>query len=116
MIGIVSKLIARRLIAAIPILLLVSALLFCVLRVLPVDPAAMSLPPSATIAEIEAQRREMGLDRPLALQYLIWLQRALHGEFGRSIHYSRNAGALVAETLPPTLDLASPARPIPGPR
>src|SRR6202140_3845744 len=109
------SLLGRRLIAAIPILLLVSALLFCVLRVLPVDPAAMSLPPSATIAEIEAQRREMGLDRPLALQYLIWLEGALHGEFGRSIHYRRDAGALVAETLPATLELPVPAMVLGGP-
>ena len=61
----VVTLIARRLLAAIPILLIVSALLFCVLRVLPIDPAAMSLPPNATIAEIQDKRREMGLDRPL---------------------------------------------------
>src|SRR5580704_9362021 len=108
------SLLGRRLIAAIPVLLLVSALLFCVLRVLPVNPAAMSLPPSATIAEIEAQRREMGLDRPLALQYLIWLKGALHGEFGRSIHYRRDAGALVAETLPATLELAIIAMAIAG--
>ena len=108
------SLLGRRLIAAIPVLLLVSALLFCVLRVLPVDPAAMSLPPSATIAEIEAQRREMGLDQPLALQYLIWLKGALHGEFGRSIHYRRDAGALVAETLPATLELAVTAMAIAG--
>src|SRR5437868_5075116 len=66
----------------------------------------MSLPPSATIAEIEAKRRAMGLDQPLARQYLIWLQDAVHGEFGRSIHYRRDAGALIAETLPATLELA----------
>src|ERR1700730_11562844 len=94
----VLSLLGRRLIAAIPILLLVSALLFCVLRVLPVDPAAMSLAPSATIPEIEAQRGEMGLERPLPLKYLIGLQRALHGELARSSHYRRDAGALVAGT------------------
>ena len=75
MIATVLKLIARRLLAAIPILLIVSALLFCILRLLPVDPAAMSLPPNATIAEIEDKRREMGLDKPLPQQYLIWLSR-----------------------------------------
>ena len=69
----VITLIVRRLLAAVPILLIVSALLFCVLRALPVDPAAMSLPPNATIAEIDAKRREMGLDRPLPEQYAIWL-------------------------------------------
>jgi ABC-type dipeptide/oligopeptide/nickel transport system permease component len=106
MLIIVAKLIARRLLAAIPILLIVSALLFCVLRILPVDPAAMSLPPTATIAEIEAKRREMGLDRPLPEQYLIWLKAALHGDFGRSIAFGRAAGSLVAATLPATIGLA----------
>ncbi len=106
MIATVAKLIARRLLAAIPILLVVSALMFSVLRLLPVDPAAMSLPPSATIAEIEAKRREMGLDRPLPEQYLIWLAGALHGDFGQSIALRRDAGALVAVTLPATIELA----------
>jgi peptide/nickel transport system permease protein len=106
MIATVVQLIVRRLLAAIPILLIVSALLFCVLRLLPVDPAAMSLPPTATIAEVEAQRRDMGLDKPLLQQYGIWLRDALHGEFGRSIALRRDAGALVAATLPATIELA----------
>jgi peptide/nickel transport system permease protein len=106
MITTVLKLFARRLLAAIPILLIVSALLFCVLRVLPVDPAAMSLPPSASIAEIDAKRREMGLDQPLSQQYLIWLKGALHGDFGSSIQFRRQAGSLIAESLPATIELA----------
>ena len=107
MTGIVLKLIASRLVVAVPILLIVSALLFAVLRTLPVDPAAMSLPPNATIEEVEAQRREMGLDKPLPQQYLIWLNGALHGDFGRSIALRRDAGALVAQTLPATIQLAA---------
>jgi ABC-type dipeptide/oligopeptide/nickel transport system permease component len=106
MIATVVQLIARRLLAAVPILLIVSALLFCVLRLLPVDPAAMSLPPTATIEEVEAKRREMGLDKPLPQQYLIWLSDALHGDFGRSIALRRDAGSLVAATLPATIQLA----------
>jgi peptide/nickel transport system permease protein len=106
MITTVFTLLGRRLLAAVPILLIVSALLFCALRVLPVDPAAMSLPPTATIAEVEAKRREMGLDRPLPQQYLIWLKDALHGDFGASIVFRRQAGSLVAETLPATIELA----------
>src|SRR5580704_6170206 len=105
----VAKLIARRLLAAIPILLIVSALLFCVLRLLPVDPAAMSLPPSATIEEIEAKRREMGLDRPLPQQYLIWLTGALPGDFSRTIQFRREAGSMVTATLPVTIELAGAA-------
>ncbi|HEY2535277.1 MAG TPA: ABC transporter permease [Xanthobacteraceae bacterium] len=106
MIATVVQLIVRRIVAAVPILLVVSALLFCVLRVLPVDPAAMSLPPTATIAEIEAQRHQMGLDRPLPEQYLIWLKNAVHGDFGRSIQFHREAGSLVAASLPVTIELA----------
>lgn len=114
MIATVVTLIARRLLAAVPILLIVSALLFCVLRALPVDPAAMSLPPNATIAEIDAKRREMRLDRPLAEQYAIWLGGALHGDFGQSIQFRRDAGSLVAATLPATVQLAVAAMVIAG--
>jgi ABC-type dipeptide/oligopeptide/nickel transport system permease component len=114
MIATVVKLIARRLLAVIPILLIVSALLFCALRALPVDPAAMSLPPNATIAEIEATRHEMGLDRPLPEQYLIWLSGALHGDFGQSIQFRRDAGSLVAATLPATIQLALAAMVLAG--
>jgi peptide/nickel transport system permease protein len=80
--------------------------LFIVLHVLPVDPAAMSLPPTATLAEIEAKRREMGLDLPLPRQYLIWLSHVLHGDFGASIHYRRSVASLVTATLPATIELA----------
>jgi peptide/nickel transport system permease protein len=114
MIATVTKLVARRLLAAIPILLIVSALLFCVLRALPVDPAAMSLPPNATINEIEAKRREMGLDRPLPEQYAIWLRGALQGDFGQSIQFRRQAGSLVAATLPATIQLALAAMVLAG--
>jgi peptide/nickel transport system permease protein len=104
----------RRLLAAVPILFVVSMLLFGALRVLPVDPAAMSMPPNATRAEIEAARRQMGLDRPLPEQYVLWAGRALHGDFGRSIHFRRDAAALVAETLPGTIELAAAAMLVAG--
>jgi peptide/nickel transport system permease protein len=106
MISAVLPLIGRRLLASVLILLAVSALLFVVLHALPVDPAAMSLPPNATLAEIEAKRQEMGLDRPLPQQYLIWLSHVLQGDFGASIHYRRSAVSLVAATLPATIELA----------
>ena len=98
--------IGRRLLVAVPILLVVSVLLFGALRVLPVDPAAMSMPPNATRDEIEQARRQMGLDRPLPEQYVIWLGGAVRGDFGRSIHLRRPVLNLVAETLPATIELA----------
>jgi peptide/nickel transport system permease protein len=100
-------LLLRRILAAIPILLTVSILLFVALRLLPVDPAAMSVPPNATLEDIEAKRRDMGLDKPLVAQYAIWLGDALHGEFGRSIQLRREAGSLVAAALPATIQLAA---------
>jgi ABC-type dipeptide/oligopeptide/nickel transport system permease component len=99
-------LIVRRALISVVILFFVAALLFCVLRLLPVDPAAMSLPPMATIAEVEAKRREMGLDQPLPQQFLIWLGQVLHGDFGTSIHFRRSVASLVASTLPATVELA----------
>lgn len=99
-------LILRRAAVALPILLVVSVLLFATLRMLPVDPAAMSMPPTATRAEIEAKRHEMGLDRSLPAQYGIWLDEAAHGRFGQSTALRRDAGRLVAQTLPATVELA----------
>ena len=99
----------RRLLTAVPILFVVSILLFVALRVLPVDPAAMSMPPNATREEIEVARHQMGLDRPLPEQYAIWLDRAVHGDFGRSINMRREVRGLVAETLPGTIELAAAA-------
>jgi len=102
----VLRLIGRRVLVALPILAIVSALLFGVLRLLPVDPAAMSLPPTATLAEIESKRQEMGLDRPLPQQYLIWLENVAAGDLGTSIHFRRAVKGLVAETVPATIELA----------
>lgn len=99
-------LLVRRALISVVILFFVSALLFCILRMLPVDPAAMSLPPMATIAEIEAKRREMGLDLPLPEQFMIWLGEVLHGDFGTSIHFRRSVVSLVGSTLPATIELA----------
>ena len=100
---------ARRLAAVGPILLVVSLLLFVALRLLPVDPAAMSMPPTATKVEIEAARQAMGLDRPVVEQYAIWLGQTLHGDFGTSIHMRRPVGGLLLETLPATIELSAAA-------
>lgn len=104
----------RRLATAIPLLLVVSALLFTALRVLPVDPAAMSMPPTATRAEIEQARVAMGLDRPLPEQFAIWLRQTLHGDLGRSIHLRRPVATLLADSLPATIELALAAMLIAG--
>src|ERR1051325_8964757 len=95
----ILALIMRRILVSVVILFIVSALLFCILRLLPVDPAAMSLPPNATLEEIAAKRHQMGLDQPLFRQYLIWAGQVLHGDFGASIHFRRGVAGLIGSTL-----------------
>src|SRR6266567_3240548 len=102
----ILPLVGRRILVSAVILLIVSALLFCILRILPVDPAAMSLPPNATLGEIETKRHEMGLDLPLPRQYLIWLGQVAQGDFGTSIHFRRGVAGLIGSTLPATIELA----------
>jgi peptide/nickel transport system permease protein len=71
------------------------------------DPAVLLLPPDAqSAAEIERFRRTMGLDKPLPLQYVDFVGRALQGDFGRSLRYNVPALTLVAERLPATIVLA----------
>jgi peptide/nickel transport system permease protein len=99
-------LVGRRLVASVLILVAVSALLFGMLRLLPIDPAVMSLPPTATIAEVESKRVEMGLNLPIWHQYAIWLGQVGHGDFGQSIHFRRSVTSLIGATLPATIELA----------
>ncbi|MDE1180017.1 ABC transporter permease [Paraburkholderia sp.] len=96
---------AWRLCRRIAILLAVSVVIFGVLRLLRADPAAMMLAPNASLAEIAAVRHALGLDQPLAVQYLRWLGGVLHGDFGRSMQNGLPVGQLIAAALPTTLEL-----------
>lgn len=87
------------------ILLAVSVVIFGALRLLRSDPAAMLLPPNARVAQIAEVRHTLGLDQPIAVQYLRWLSSMLHGEFGHSLQNGQPVGALIASALPTTLQL-----------
>jgi ABC-type dipeptide/oligopeptide/nickel transport system permease component len=101
------QLLFRRSLLAIPILLCVSVLVFCILRLLPADPVAMSLPPGATAEDYEKLRQAFGLDRSLLAQYGIWLGKLLHGDLGGSIYFRRPVADLLATALPATLELVT---------
>lgn len=103
--GGVFGVIARRIIVALPIVLLASILVFVVLRLIPADPVAMSVPPNATREEVEAMRRELGLHLPIPEQYWTWLSRVAVGEFGRSIAFAQPVIRLIGQTLPATIEL-----------
>jgi peptide/nickel transport system permease protein len=81
----VGRYIVKRLLAIIPILFGVSIVIFLFLQLVPGDVAATLLGPRATAESIAAIRAELGLDRPLYIQYFSWLSAVLQGDFGRSI-------------------------------
>ena len=86
-------------------LLFVSVLVFVVVRILPGDPALLIMGTEGS-AEAAARLREaMGLNRPLLVQYLDWMGRALVGDLGRSIQYDVPVGGLILSRLPVTLPL-----------
>lgn len=96
----------RRLISSIAVLLLVSLLAFCVILIVPGDPAAVFLDAGATPEQIERIRRELGLDRPFLVQVVEWYGRILRGDLGRSILLNRGVAEAIVERLPVTLSLA----------
>lgn len=87
----------------------VVTIIFLIVRVIPGDPAAVLLGTHATAELIAEQRAKMGLDRPLAVQYALFLRQVAVGDWGRSYHEGRPAFAIVLERLPATLELAAAA-------
>jgi len=83
----------------------VVTLTFLLVRLAPGDPVERLLGPTATPAQLEAQRLALGLDRPLAAQYAIWLGRFARGDWGKSIATGRPVRALLGDAVPATLAL-----------
>ena len=94
----------QRLLRALIALWLVSTVVFVVMR-LSGDPVPLLLPPDAPRSEIFRVRAELGLDRPLPVQYGVFLGNVLRGDFGRSIHFREPASRVVMGYLPATLEL-----------
>ncbi|RPJ43503.1 MAG: ABC transporter permease [Deltaproteobacteria bacterium] len=79
----------KRLLLTIPVLLGVSILVFSVIHMAPGDPAAIMLGPLATKESIEKVHQELGLDRPLVVQYFAWMSKVVQLDFGRSVVLGR---------------------------
>ena len=94
----------RRLLRALVALWLVSTVVFVVMR-LSGDPVPLLLPPDAPHSEILRVRRELGLDKPIPFQYVVFLSNLAHGDFGRSIHFRQPAFDVVRGYLPATIEL-----------
>jgi len=99
--------ILRRFAYAIPTLLGISIITFVIVRLAPGDPIRFyTFGSRATNEDIEALRAVYGLDKPLPLQYVDWMWKLLHLDFGQSFIYHQDAAALFVQYIPNTLQLA----------
>ncbi len=96
----------RRLLSAIPVLLIVSLISFGLMRLIPGDPAAAIAGVSATPAEIERLRRDLGLDQPIHLQLLDYYEKLARGDLGTSLLLGKGVFAATMDRLPVTLGLS----------
>jgi peptide/nickel transport system permease protein len=98
--------IARRLMALVPTLLFVSVLIFSLQQLLPGDPALALAGEDHDPVAVAAIRAKYHLDRPLIVQYRIWLGNVLRGDFGESLRSRIPVSELLASKLPVTIELA----------
>jgi peptide/nickel transport system permease protein len=98
--------ILRRLLAMIPVLILVSLIVFSLVHLTPGDPALTILGEEATPENVAALRAKLGLDQPIPIQYLKWLASVVQGDLGRSIRSNQPVSEAILERLPVTLELA----------
>jgi peptide/nickel transport system permease protein len=101
-----ARLVLHRLAATIPVLLLVTAGVFALLHLTPGDPIDAMMAESADAAAKASLRTELGLDRPLPVQYLAWMGRLLRGDLGRSIRNGEPVVENVSRRIRPSLQLA----------
>ena len=101
--------IIRRILQALMVLIIVTMILFVTMRLLPGDPILLyvsdDLTEEASEAQIQLLRKEFGLDKPIALQYVEWVFGVFRGDLGKSIRTHRDVGAEIAKRIPITFHL-----------
>lgn len=102
----VTGYIARRILAVIPVMTFVALFVFLILRLAPGDPAAIIAGDLATPEQLASIRQSLGLDRPLAVQFALWLGHILQGDFGVSHLSGIPVTQLIAQRLAPSVHLA----------
>ncbi|HVX29573.1 MAG TPA: ABC transporter permease, partial [Nitrolancea sp.] len=106
-VGTMFKYVQRRLILAVPTIFLTSIVVFLMLFLIPGDPAAIYIGDNTSTPERLAQiRHEMGLDRPIYVQYVDFVWNAFHGDLGRSLQTNRPVTTEIRSRLPNTIKLA----------
>jgi peptide/nickel transport system permease protein len=98
---------ARRVLLMVPTAVFVSVLVFGIVRAIPGDVVTLMLADSKDTTEADELRARLGLDRPLTVQYWIWLQNALRGDLGRSLWTKNAVTEEIGRALPVTVELAA---------
>lgn len=101
-----GKSILKRLLYTLIVLIGVSIIAFLLVRLAPGDPARLLLEDTATEEQVQALRIKMGLDKPLIVQYLIYMKGILTGDFGYSYYYKMDCIDVIVKRLPNTVLLA----------
>ena len=96
----------QRLAGTVPVLLLISLLVFLLIHAAPGDPTLMLLGEETNTAEVAKAKAQWGLDRPLYIQYLKFVASTLTGEFGKSFKYAEPVSTVIKARLPATIELA----------
>src|SRR5437763_14482148 len=95
--------IVRRILATIPVMVVVALFVFALLHLSPGDPAAIIAGDTATADDIARIRQKLGLDEPLYIQFATWVWALLHGDLGISIFTNLPVPKLTAHRVEPTI-------------
>ena len=96
----------KRILATVPVLLIVAVLVFLLLRLTPGDPAAIIAGDAASPENIAKIRENFGLDKPLPVQFGIWFGNLMRGDLGESYFFKIKVAALIGQRIEPTLALS----------
>ena len=98
--------ILRRALASLPVLLIVGLIAFSLVHMVPGDASAAMLDEDATIEEMNAARKSLGLDKPLIVQFANWFGGLFRGDIGRSVFTDKSVGSMMLPRIQPTVALA----------
>lgn len=101
-----GKYIIKRILSLIPVLIIVSLVVFSIIHLTPGDPATVILGMEATPTEIEKLKEELGLNLPIHIQYINWMKDVLRGDFGESLFMNESVLESILSHMEPTISLS----------
>ena len=100
-----KRFVIKRILSVIPVLIIVSIVIFSLVHLVPGDPAASMLGDMASAEDIAALHKRLGLDEPLVKQYFVWIANIFHGDLGDSVANHQTVASMIVSHLMPTVHL-----------